>query len=381
MKSNKIKVLVFIDWFLPGFKAGGPTRSLANMIDFLHDEIDFYVVTRSTDYLQAESYKNVEVNKWTKNCNSNIYYISPDNLSYSTIKNIIKSTDCDMIYINGVYSYYFSILPVLFSKNKKRLVAARGMLAKTAIEIKSTKKSLFLKLAKTLGWYKNVIFHSTNVNELQDIKNVFSNNEVLIAPNFPKKISLKNFVQKPKQSGELRLFSLARIAPEKNLLFALQTLQNSKQTISFDIFGSVYNQEYWQQCLKVITNLPSNIKVNYKNEIEPEKVNEVISNYHFLYLPTLGENFGHSIFESFTAGVPVIISDKTPWRNLEEKKCGFDLPLETESKFTEVIDKLALQSQDEYNLFSQGALVFANEFINNKEIKQQNLNLFYHLLT
>jgi glycosyltransferase involved in cell wall biosynthesis len=381
MKSNKIKVLVFIDWFLPGYKAGGPTRSLANMIDFLHDEIDFYVVTRSTDYLQTESYKNIEVNKWTKNFNANIYYISPDKLSYSTIKQLIKNTDCDVLYINGVYSFYFSILPVLFSKGKKRLVAARGMLAKTAIEIKSTKKSLFLQFAKFWGWYKNVFFHATNSNELQDIKNIFSDNEILIAPNFPKKISFKNFDQKPKQPGELRLFSLARIAPEKNLLFALQTLQNCKQTISFDIFGSVYNQEYWQQCLNIIKNLPANIKVNYKNEIEPEKVNEVISNYHFLYLPTLGENFGHSIFESFTAGVPVIISDKTPWRNLEVRKCGFDLPLESESKFTELIDKLALQSQDEYNLFSQGALDFANEFINNKEIKQQNLNLFYHLLT
>lgn len=381
MRSNKIKVLVFIDWFLPGYKAGGPTRSLANMIDFLHDEIDFYLVTRSTDYLQTESYKNVEVNKWTENFNANIYYISPDKLSYSTIKHLIKNTDCDVVYINGVYSFYFSILPVLFSKNKKRLVATRGMLAKTAIEIKSTKKSLFLQLAKTLGWYKNVIFHSTNVNELQDIKNVLPNNEVLIAPNFPKKISLKNFVQKPKQSDELRLFSLARIAPEKNLLLALQTLRNCKQTIYFDIFGSVYNQDYWQQCLDSIKNLPANIKVNYKNEIEPEKVNEVISNYHFLYLPTLGENFGHSIFESFTAGVPVIISDKTPWRNLEEKKCGFDFSLDNELKFVEVIDKLALMSQEEYDLYSKNALALANEFINNKEIKQQNLNLFYHLLT
>lgn len=380
MKLNKIKVLVFIDWFLPGFKAGGPTRSLANMIDFLHDEIDFYVVTRSTDYLQTESYKNVVINQWTKNFNANIYYISPDKLSYSTIKNLVKNTNCDLVYINGIYSFYFSILPIFFSKNKKQLVATRGMLAKTAIEIKSTKKNVFLKLANVLGIYKNVVFHATNNNERDDVKAVFHTNEIRIAPNFPKKIDIENFSPKAKEVGQLKLFCLARVAPEKNLLFAFQTLQNCKQTISFDIFGSIYNSDYWEQCKQIIKTLPSNITVNYKLEIEPELVNKTISRYHFLYLPTLGENFGHSIFESFTAAVPVIISDKTPWRKLEEKKCGFDLALENKSKFSEVIDQMALLSQNDYNTYSQAALNFAIEFINNKEIKQQNLNLFHHLL-
>ena len=42
-------------------------------------------------------------------------------------------------------------------------------------------------------------------------------------------------------------------------------------------------------------------------------------------LPTGGENFGHAIFEALSCGVPVLISDQTPWRGLEAiaRRLGF----------------------------------------------------------
>ncbi|MBI9061941.1 MAG: hypothetical protein JEZ14_08115 [Marinilabiliaceae bacterium] len=46
----KKKILIFIDWFLPGYKAGGPVRSMANMVEYLMEEYDFFIVTRNTDY-------------------------------------------------------------------------------------------------------------------------------------------------------------------------------------------------------------------------------------------------------------------------------------------------------------------------------------------
>jgi hypothetical protein len=64
-KSHKKRVLVFIDWYLPGYKAGGPVRSMANMTAHLSDEIDFYIVTRNSEYGDNTPYKDVESDKWT----------------------------------------------------------------------------------------------------------------------------------------------------------------------------------------------------------------------------------------------------------------------------------------------------------------------------
>lgn len=45
-------------------------------------------------------------------------------------------------------------------------------------------------------------------------------------------------------------------------------------------------------------------------------------------LPTYSENFGIVVAEALWAGVPVITTKGTPWKELEERKCGkwIDLP-------------------------------------------------------
>jgi hypothetical protein len=39
------KILIFVDWFEPGFKAGGPIQSCRNLVESLGDDFDFYLVT------------------------------------------------------------------------------------------------------------------------------------------------------------------------------------------------------------------------------------------------------------------------------------------------------------------------------------------------
>ena len=53
------KILITIDWFLPGTKSGGPVRSYANMMEHLSSYHDFYIITRDTDYCSDEVYKDV----------------------------------------------------------------------------------------------------------------------------------------------------------------------------------------------------------------------------------------------------------------------------------------------------------------------------------
>ena len=43
------RVLVTIGSYLPGYKAGGPIRSVANLIDALGDDFEFRVVTSDKD--------------------------------------------------------------------------------------------------------------------------------------------------------------------------------------------------------------------------------------------------------------------------------------------------------------------------------------------
>lgn len=376
-------VLVFIDWYLPGFKAGGPVTSCANMIDALRDKIRFRVVTRNTDYCETKPYAKIKPNQWIeRGPNEEVMYLSDDQLNYKSIRRIVRESEYDVIYINGLYSRFFSIYPLLairtISFEQKRLfVAVRGMLARSAIGIKRTKKMMFLRIARLLGLYRNVIFHVTNPEEAQDVKReIHREARVMVAANISKMDTL-GAVPITKEKGGLKLLSIARIAPEKNLLFLLELLTEMPLIeLSLSVYGPVYNKKYWEDCRAAITRLPSYIAVEYKGEAQPEDIPGIIQRHHALVMPSRGENFGHVIAESFLHGRPVIISDQTPWRNLKEKYSGFDIPLNNPEAFRKAIMILAESTQQEYNQWVDGAIHAGEEIANNSKPLQQHLELF-----
>ena len=56
---------MFIDWYLPGYKAGGPVRSMANLVDHLRDKVDLHIVATDTDYTETSPYSGVTPDRWT----------------------------------------------------------------------------------------------------------------------------------------------------------------------------------------------------------------------------------------------------------------------------------------------------------------------------
>ncbi len=381
LMNQKKKILVFIDWFLPGYKAGGPIRSIANLTAQLSAEFEFYIITRDTDYLETEAYPDIKSNQWQEiEKNINVFYFSSNRLSIKKLKNIIQSIDFDSVYINGIYSFYFSLYPVwLFRKSaKKIIVASRGMLSKQSFSSKNLKKKVFIAFARYLGFYKNVFFHVTNENEKSEIHEFnFHPKGFLIAANLPPKIKTEK-INRSKKDGDLKLISIARISKEKNTLFAIKILSkyNFKGNIVLDLFGSVYQDDYWNQCQKLIDQAPKNIRINYKGIIENKKIPAIIKNYHFSFLPSLGENFGHSILESMSFSCPVLISDRTPWRNLESLKAGWDIPLSNEQKFADTIQYFLDMNQKKYDEWSEGAYRFAKSFSENPGLVRQSIKLF-----
>ena len=95
-----------------------------------------------------------------------------------------------------------------------------------------------------------------------------------------------------------------------------------------------------------------------------------------MFMPSSGEKFGHIILQSLTVGCPIIISDKTPWKHLQEKNIGWDIPLENIDKYVETIELCSEMEQLEYNKKSTKAFEFAQQYMNNPEIISQNLQLF-----
>jgi glycosyltransferase involved in cell wall biosynthesis len=379
--ETKPKVLVFIDWFLPGEKAGGPIRSCANLLDHLQHEIDFYVVTRNTDYTETTPFTTIQSDAWNVVEGKNVYYISEAQLTQKTLADRIAEIKPDFIYLNSVWSPVFTLQALaaarLLKTEAKLILATRGMLAQSALRIKWVKKKLFLMYAHVKGIYKNITFHASTAQEADDILRVFGATvQLVIAGNLPRLLFVQEEIKQQKEHNHLRLISIARIAPEKNTLFALVCLNAVKARVHIDFYGPVYHQAFYEQCLETMKLLPENITVNFCGAVSGATIPKHYADHDVLFMPTLGENFGHTILEALQCGVPVLISDQTPWRGLEAKRAGWDLPLTDPKLFAQQIDTLAAYTQEQFLPYQEGARSLAEAYIAQHDLVAASRNLF-----
>jgi len=81
--------------------------------------------------------------------------------------------------------------------------------------------------------------------------------------------------------------------------------------------------------------------------------------HDLFFFPTLGENYGHVIMEALMAGCPVLLSDRTPWRNLTAAGVGWDLPLEQPERFSAVLEECIAMDGPTFTEWSDRATAFA----------------------
>ncbi len=377
---DKPQVLVFIDWYAPGFKAGGPVRSVVNLVDRLRDRIDFHIVTSDTDYTETVPYRGIVADQWTRlPGGEQVWYASAGRRNADAWKLLMGQRPWDAVYLNGMYSPPFSVLPLwlLRGTDQRKVVAVRGMLAHGMMRHGTVKKRLFLAAMRLLGCYKGVVFQATNEDEARDVRKwISASAEVQVVPNLGRKLRALGPAERVKEAGVLRLVSIARIAVEKNTLFAIERLREVTGNITFDLYGPVYDQSYWGKCQQAIATLPANIRVEHIGVLEPERVQQCYENYHALFMPSQGENFGHSMAEALATGLPLLISDRTPWKELERQQAGWDVPLETPERFVAALRQLTDADQTVYDRWSAGAFTLGARYLNDPGPVEHSYSLF-----
>lgn len=373
------KIIVFTDWFTPGFRAGGPIRSTVNFVDEMERQFDIWVVTGNKDLGAAQSYEGINADQWVSySKRSSIWYASEKTQNLQHIRGIIEEVQPDFCYLNSMFSKVFTIYPLLLLWQKKTsakvILSPRGMLKDSALSFKPLKKKIFLQLIKSTGLPKKLCFHATNQEEKEAIQHIFGNEtSVFLAPNFPQKVG--PYPEK-KVEGPYEFCFVGRIHPIKGLDTALEALKNISVPLTFNIIGSLEDKKYWEYCQSKITALPENIKIRYKGEMRHKALRAFLISQHFFISPTHGENFGHAIFEALAVGLPVLISDQTPWRDLERQKVGWDLALDDQQGFVDALEKAARMDQKQYAAWSHSAWQYARNYVNQSNLKQQYLKLF-----
>jgi glycosyltransferase involved in cell wall biosynthesis len=364
---SRSRLLLFTDWFPPGYRAGGPIRSTANLVAALRDDCDISVVTSDRDFGCDEPYSNQPTNVWLPYLDSaRVIYLPPSESTPVRISELLQEVSPDCIYLNSMFSLPFTIAPLWHVLRRRvvgrTVVAPRGMLRSSALRAKALKKHAFLGTLRAIGLPQRIWFHATDEQERQDIRSRLgvADGRIAVLSNFPEPPA-EDVTRLNKRAGTVRMLYLARIAPIKRLLLLVNTLGrlSAESKVSLTIAGPIEDAAYWAACERAIAALPPHVTIECREAVPHGQVRGLLASHHFYVLPTLGENFGHGIIEALGTGRPVIISDQTPWRGLQAAGVGWDVAIDESDQLLRALSAAVGLGQAEYDVMTERAWAFA----------------------
>ena len=364
-------------------------RTIVNIVSHFKDSFDFFIVTKDCDGKGDKTpYQGVSYSNWNDIEEAKVFYLNDKDIKLNRIIELIDEIKPDLIYSNSYFSAFNRYLLIINGLNKLKalpyIIAPCGELSKEPIKLGKFKKHTYVNLAKSLNLHKNIIWKASSEVEKSEMAQVLGNrSEILVAPDMVPNFDFEEFNDKNKPEkiiGEAKMVFLSRLNRKKNFKFLLEITGQVKGDLLIDVIGPVDDESYWNECLALIKKLPSNIKINIIGSIPHSEVIETLKNYHYFVLPTQNENFGHIFLEALQAGCPLIISDRTPWLELEEKKVGWSIPLEKDL-WLKTIQKCVDMNADQYKLLSENASKFVKKWVSENPIEKDTLNLFNYALS
>ena len=349
--------------YLPGYKDGGPVRSIINLTDRLGTEYEFRILTTDRDHGDEKPYEGIRVREWNSVRKAQVYYVEPGGFDAQTVERL--AAQADLIYMCGCFNDYARTVLKLRRDGRikcKVVIASMGLFSPGAFRIKYPKKKAYMLLLGLLGYFRNVEWSATSEEEAADIRREAGKGAIChLAEDLPR-------LPEPRQhkslsgSNQLRIVFLSRISRKKNLTFAADILADLQGEIVFDIYGNQEDEAYWQECRTILQRLPANIHWKYCGIADSEQVPDIFSQYDVFLFPTLAENFGHVILEALMGGCIPVISDQTPWTMEKLGQAGQVIPLAERQEYVQKLQQYVCMTQEEKQKCAEKCLAAAQNY-------------------
>ena len=335
-----MRVCLVSSSFYPAIFYGGPISSTWDLSKKLGEKnIEVYVSTtnadgnkRIKDIDTKEHIKQAE-NVFVRYYHEQLINIFSFSFLFGVFSDIKKS---DVVYIQYLFHYtvLFSLFFSVFS-GKKIILCPRGSFSSFTLSNKRNwLKRLWLFLF--ISPLKNkIIWQASSYLEKEDILFYFPQVDVKIIPDG---IDVDSFSNSNKMDKKelLEKYTNKNFKKVSDVVFSMGRLHKIKR---FDILINAFELylDENKNAKLLIAGADDGVRNALENQIKELKLEdsvfliglvnfsqkkELLSNCSFFTLSSDFESFGIVVSEALACGVPVVVSDKTSWRNIERNNCG-----------------------------------------------------------
>lgn len=237
-----------------------------------------------------------------------------------SIYNIIKKHD--IIHFYGGWDFnHIKVFLISFFLKKKFIISPMGIFEDWSLQQKKIKKKLALIFYQKKILDKSDIIHATSSLEKENIKKLTNNKNIIVIPHGINKLEEKFVKNKFFVNDKKRALFFSRIHKKKGLEELLMGWKKAGMlNWELNIYGPDFNR-FLDQIDPSLKNIEN---VFFKGAIfDTEIKNKIFKESDLMILPSKSENFGYVVLESSRAGLPVLTTIKTPWKDIQETNSGW----------------------------------------------------------
>ena len=273
----------------------------------------------------------------------------------AAVEKAIDEIHPDIIHIQNIWMLNLHMAAVAARhKQIPYVLSLRGAISKWALSQSRWKKRLALLTYQGHDFNHAAALHATSEFEAERIRDIgYGHKTILVCPNgvnLP--LELPEW-ERPVGRKRKMLF-LSRIHKVKGLVDLVQAWAklNPKDWI-LEIVGND-EDNYWPVVQSEINRLGIGDKIIRTDFLPDEQKWVKYRQADCFVLPSYSENFGIVVAEALYAGLPVITTKGTPWKDLEECKCGYWIDVGVGSLVDALSRIVALPDEERSNMGARG---------------------------
>ena len=306
-----------------------------------------------------------------KNIKNKLIYFKTDKFNFNlNLEYLIN--DFDIVHIYGIWRpFLIKVFLIAKKLDKKIILSPIGALEPWSLNQKKIKKKIawFIYQKKIL---ENVdLIHATSDIEAENILNKDIKTKIKIIghgldldPNYSVKI---------KKNKKKKLIFFSRIHNKKGILELIESWNKilDKKEWLLEIYGPISDINYFNKIKKLIKYYNLSNSVRYLEPIfSYTKKEKIFKNADGFILPSKSENFGISIGESLSFGLPVLTTLETPWKIINNYNAGYVFKF-SKSNIEFYLNKfLKLTDYERYEMGLKGVKLISENFLSNNIFKK-----------
>lgn len=285
-------------------------------------------------------------------------------------ENVAARIRPDVVHIHGLWSFLLHRCAMICRRWRiPYVMAPRGMLEPWSLQQKWLKKHLARFVYQDRDLKCAAALHATAESEAEQFSRLGFNNPVIVSPNGVNvpAMPLSSLVPRPTSKNNQthrRVLFVSRMHPKKGVLELVEAwkLVVSRQSsvvsrwmceLVYTVSGDL-EKEYEAKVKARVKELGLEDPFVFTGALNDEEKWQAYGRAGLFVLPTYSENFGIVVAEALWAGVPVITTKGTPWKELEERKCGWWIDIGVEPLAAALEKAIALTDEERREMGEHG---------------------------